>query len=148
MRAFIGVILIALLSACTVHWASEGTQAAAAKDQIVAATAAWAAAFNSRQPAWVTALYGDDAILLGTTGKTIATTPAAVAEYFNDMPKTPNVRVVWGEQHIRFFGDVAINSGNYTFTFPKGELPARYTLAFKYRDGRWMIIEHHSSRVP
>jgi len=127
---------------------SEGSTAAGAKDQVAAATAAWAAAFNSREPARVIALYGAEAILWGTTSKTIATTPAAVAEYFNDMPKFPNVRVAWGEQHIRVFGDLAVNTGYYTFTFPKGELPARYTLVFKYRDGKWLIVEHHSSRVP
>ena len=148
MRTFIGVMLITLLSSCAMHMGSVGPSAAGAKDQVAAATAAWAAAFNSREPARVTALYGADAILWGTTSKTIATTPAAVAEYFNDMPKFPNVRVVWGEQHIRIFGDLAVSTGNYTFTFPKGELPARYTLVFKYRDARWLIVEHHSSRVP
>jgi len=148
MRTFIGMFLIIVLSSCATHMGSEGSSAAGAKDQVAAATTAWAAAFNSREPVRVTALYGTDAILWGTTSKTIATTPAAVAEYFKDMPKTPNVRVVWGEQHIRVFGDLAINTGHYTFTFPKGELPARYTLVFKYRDGKWLIVDHHSSRVP
>lgn len=146
MRVLFGVLLVTLLSSCATQIGSG--ESAAAKDQVAAATAAWAAAFNSREPAQVTALYGTDAILWGTTSKTIATTPAAIGDYFKDMPKTPNVRVVWGEQHIRVFGDLAINSGSYTFTFPKGEIPARYTLVFKYRDGKWLIVEHHSSRVP
>ena len=145
MRVLFGTLVVTLLTSCATQIGSGGT---AAKDEVAGATAAWAAAFNSREPARVTALYGPDAILWGTTSKTIATTSAAISDYFKDMPKTPNVRVVWGEQHIRVFEDLAINSGSYTFTFPKGELPARYTLVFKQRDGRWLIVEHHSSRVP
>ena len=148
MRAFLAVFLIALLSSCATQMGGSGTTAEGAKDQVAAATAAWAAAYNSREPARVNALYDPDAVFWVTTSKAISTTPAAIAEYFKDMPKTPNSRVVLGEQNIRVYGDVAINTGYYTFSLPKGTAPARFTFVFKYRDGRWLIVDHHSSRVP
>jgi uncharacterized protein (TIGR02246 family) len=144
MRVFLGALAIALLSSC----ATQGPTAANAKEEVAAATAAWVAAFNSREPGRITALYDADAILWGTSAKKIATTPVAVAEYFQDMPKTPNLRVVVGEQHIRIFGSLAINTGYYTFTFPKGEVASRFTFVFRHRDGKWMIVDHHSSRIP
>jgi uncharacterized protein (TIGR02246 family) len=149
MRNILTVLLIAFTTSCAMQpKESEAVIAARAKDQVVAATAAWAAAFNSRDPSRITLLYDLNAVFWGTTAKTLATTPAAIAEYFKDMPTTPNLRVALGEQNIRVFGDMAINTGSYTFSFPKGEIPARYTFVFRFHDGRWWIVEHHSSRVP
>ncbi len=148
MRIFLGMLLIALLSSCATQNGSGSSTASNAKDQVAAATAAWAAAYNSRDPARITALYDPEAVFWGTTAKTIASTPAAVAEYFKNSPKTPNSRVVLGEQNIRVFGDLAVNTGYYSFSLTIGNSPARYTFVFKYRDGKWMIIDHHSSRIP
>jgi len=149
MRNILAVLLIALTASCSTQpKESEATISARARDQVAAATAAWAAAFNSRDPSRITLLYDLNAVLWGTSAKTLATTPAAIGEYFKDMPATPNLRVALGEQHIRVFGDMAINTGNYTFSFPKGEVAARYTLVFRFHDGKWWIVEHHSSRVP
>ena len=148
MRKFIGALLVLLLSSCATHKESDEVIAARARDQVAAATAAWAAAFNSRDAARITALYDLNAVLWGTTAKTLATTPAAIAEYFKDAAKMPELRVAFGEQNIRVFGDMAINTGSYAFRFPKGEVSARYTFVFRFHDGRWHIVEHHSSRLP
>jgi len=55
-------------------------------------------------------------------------------------------------QRIRVYGDIAINSGSYSFSQLRDgrtlATPARFTMVFRNRDGRWMIVEHHSSRVP
>ena len=150
MRNFLAVLSVVFLSSCATQMGSGTT--ANARDQVAAATAAWEAAFNSREPARVTSLYDQDAVLWGTVAKTLNTTPAAIADYFKGMPKNPTGRVAFGEQNIRVFGDFAINSGNYTFSGVQDGKPtsvsARYTLVFKQRDGKWMIIDHHSSRVP
>jgi hypothetical protein len=53
---------------------------------------------------------------------------------------------------VRVLGDVAINSGAYTFTAQRigqpDPRPARFTLTYRLRDGRWLIVDHHSSSVP
>jgi hypothetical protein len=97
-------------------------------------------------------VYDSDAVFWGTTAKTVAANPAAVAEYFKDAPKSPNARVTFGEQHIRVYGDVAVNTGYYTFSNVRDgqpvSVPARFTMVFRNRDGKWLIVAHHSSRMP
>jgi len=149
MRVLVVALLVSLFSACATGTSVRGTDG---KDQVAAATAAWRAAYDSRDPVRITAMYESDAVLWGTTAKTVAANPAAVAEYFKDAGKRPNARVVFGEQHIRIFGDVGINTGYYTFSDVRDgqtvSVPARFTMAFRNRDGKWLIVAHHSSRVP
>jgi uncharacterized protein (TIGR02246 family) len=97
-------------------------------------------------------MYDADAVLWGTTAKTVAANPAAIVEYFKDAAKRPNARVIFGEQHIRVYGDVAVSTGHYTFSDVRDgqavSRPARFTMVFRNRDGRWRIVGHHSSEVP
>jgi len=149
MRVLYGVLLVSLLSACATSTGGGGT---GGKDQADTATAAWRAAFNSRDPARITAMYDSDAVLWGTTAKTVAPNPSAIAEYFRDAAKRPNARVTFGEQHLRVYGDVAVSTGYYTFSDVQDgkevSRPARYTMVFRNRGGKWLIVAHHSSRVP
>jgi uncharacterized protein (TIGR02246 family) len=149
MRVLFGLLLVALLSACATTTGGVGT---GGKDQVAAATAAWRAAYDSRDPARITAMYESDAVLWGTTSKTVAPNPSAIADYFKDAGKRPNARVAFGEQHIRVYGDVAVNTGYYTFSDVQDaqtvSRPARFTMVFRNRDGKWLIVGHHSSRVP
>ena len=149
MRFLYGVLLIALLSACA---ANPGSGVSSSRDQVVAATAAWRAAYDSRDPSRITGMYDSDAVLWGTSSKTVAANPAAIAEYFKDAGKRPNARVTFGEQHLRVYADVAVNTGHYTFSDVRDgkeiSTPARFTIVFRNRDGKWLIVAHHSSRVP
>ena len=64
----------------------------------------------------------------------------------------PELKVTFGEQLIRVYGDTAVNTGYYTFSYVKdGEartLPARYSFTFVKDGGNWMIVDHHSSAMP
>ena len=149
MRILFGMLFVALLSGCATRPGSGGT---AGIEQVSAATAAWRAAYDSRDPARITGMYSPDAVLWGTTAKTVAANPAAIGEYFKDAGTRPNARVTFGEQHIRVYGDVGVNTGYYTFSNVQAgqatSTPARFTLVFQNRDGRWLIVAHHSSRIP
>ena len=148
MRYLFPVLLAALTFGCAT---SPGGGAGAA-EQVASATSSWRAAYDSRDASRITALYDADAVLWGTTAKTVAASPAAVAEYFKDAATRPNARVAFGEQNVRVYGDVAVNTGYYTFSdLRDGQVvqrPARYTLVFRNREGRWLIVGHHSSLVP
>ena len=125
----------------------------AVQKEVVAATASWAEAFNARDARRIAALYADDAVFWGTISPTIRTTPEAVLEYFtNSTTKRPDLRIAIGEQHVRVYGDTAINSGYYTSRNVQDEqeiiTPMRFTFVFHRRGGRWMIVSHHSSRMP
>jgi uncharacterized protein (TIGR02246 family) len=126
--------------------------AATAEEQVTAATEAWVAAYNSRDPERVLSLYETDAVLWGTTSPTLRHTPAARRDYFSNMPQRPGARVALGEQHVRVFGELAVNSGTYTFTNQHDgkltESPARFSFTYHFQNGRWMIVDHHSSAVP
>jgi len=149
MRVLFVALFVALLSACAT---GTGVVGSVAQAQVAAATTAWRAAYDSRDPARITATYDADAVFWGTTAKTVAANPEAIAEYFKDAPKNPNARVAFGEQHIRVYGDVAVNTGYYTFSNVRDgqtvSIPARFTMVFRNRDGKWLIVAHHSSRVP
>lgn len=140
MRNLSTLLLIVWVTGCGTISANRSDSA---KQHVAEATAAWVAAYNSRDPARITSMYDPEAVFWGTTAKRIAANPAAIAEYFKDAGKNPAARVTLGEQHIRIYGDVAINTGYYTFSNP-----ARYTFVFRNRNGKWLIVDHHSSRVP
>jgi uncharacterized protein (TIGR02246 family) len=48
--------------------------------------------------------------------------------------------------------DTAINTGVYRFTLTKDgkqqQVRARYTYVYELRDGKWLIVNHHSSAMP
>jgi uncharacterized protein (TIGR02246 family) len=148
MRVLLGSLLVALLSAC----ATSTVGVPGKDDAAINATAAWSAAYNSRDPARIAAMYDSDAVLWGTTAKKVAPNPVAIAEYFKDADKRPNAKVTFGEQHLRVYGDVMVSSGYYTFSDVRDgkdvSRAARYTMVFRNRNGKWLVVAHHSSVVP
>jgi uncharacterized protein (TIGR02246 family) len=121
--------------------------------EIAAATRAWINAMNSHDPAQVTSLYASDAVLWGTRSATLRDNPGAISEYFNALRTVdPSYKVVLGEQHIRIYNDIAINTGTYSFSESRDGKenlrPSRFTFVYRNHNGRWMIIEHHSSALP
>lgn len=148
MRVLFSAILLFFLNAC----ASVPADEQATRDQIAAATKAWQAAYDSRDPKNIVSMYDTEAVLWGTAAKTIAPNPTAIWEYFKGAAARPNARVVIGEQHIRVFGETAFSSGYYTFSdVREGQVvprPARFTLVFHKNSGKWLIVAHHSSAMP
>jgi len=121
-------------------------------EDIDAATQAWVAAYNSRDPKQIVALYAPDAVFWGTGSPILRDTPEAIAEYFSGEPSRPNGRVEIGGHRVRVWGDVAASTGSYTFTDVRNgqtiQRPARFSFVYRRVNGRWMIVDHHSSAVP
>lgn len=153
MRALLGLLLVGLLSACATTGGGGGP---GERDQVAAATQAWIDAMGSHDPARVAALYAPDAVLWGTTSPTIRDNPAAIRDYFNLLTRVPpDYKGILGEQRIRIYGDIAINTGTYTFVGPARDAagnpirrPSRFSFVYRKRDGHWLIVDHHSSAVP
>jgi uncharacterized protein (TIGR02246 family) len=123
------------------------------KEDVAAATQAWADAMTSHDVDRVLALYDSEAVLWGTRSPTLRDTPAALREYFNILRTVPpSYKAALGEQRIRIYGDMAISTGTYTFSEVRdgNEIPrpARFSFVYRNRDGRWLIVDHHSSAVP
>jgi uncharacterized protein (TIGR02246 family) len=123
------------------------------RNEVAAATQAWANAMTRHDIDGVLALYDPEAVLWGTRSPTLRADPARLREYFNVLRTVPpSYKAVLGEQRIRIYGDIAINSGSYTFSEVRDgkEIvrPARFSFVYRNRDGRWLIVDHHSSAVP
>ncbi len=151
MRAFGAILIAVFIGACAGAGDSRDDGSRRSRE-VAEATAAWVAAYNSRDPARITALYDSEATFWGTTSATVRADPAAIADYFKDAGKRPDARVAITDQQIRVIGDTATSAGTYTFTdMREGRSvtnPARFTFVFRDRGGRWVIAHHHSSRVP
>src|SRR5262245_18385352 len=97
--------------------------------------------------------YAKDAVLWGTLSPTIRSDPAALKAYFvGAFQALPKAIVKFGDQLIRVYGNTAVNSGYYTFSYTKdGEtksIPARYSFTYVKDGNDWKIVDHHSSAVP
>jgi uncharacterized protein (TIGR02246 family) len=128
-------------------------QMAQANQEIAGAAAKWAAIFVDDNPDSILALYDDGAVLWGTLSPTLLVGKPEVRGYFERAYKAlPGHKVAFGKQVIRVYGEIAINSGYYTFSYLKDgqtrSIPARYSFVYRKRDGNWMIVDHHSSAMP
>jgi uncharacterized protein (TIGR02246 family) len=137
---------IVTLGLASTAWASD-------KEDVAATAAKWADAFRASTPDRIVALYDREAVLWGTLSPTRRDGPEAIRDYMvNAFKALPDHKVSFGDQLIRVYGNSAINTGYYTFTYNKdGEsksLPARYSFVYVKRNGQWMIVDHHSSAMP
>ena len=150
MRVLAALLVTGLLAGCTGSHALRGDEASQ-KQQVMDAANAWVAAYNSRDPARIAAMYEPDTVFWGTTSTTIRTTPAEVFDYFRNAAQRPNARVAITDQHVRIAGDMAFSAGSYTFSNTTDgkstSEPSRFTFVFRQRDGQWKLVHHHSSRV-
>ena len=139
-------LLLVLVGIAPMAWAGD-------KEDVAAATAKWAEVFTDDNPDPILALYDTEAVMWGTLSPTRRDNPEAIRDYFVKAFKAlPGHKVTFGDQLIRVYGNTAINTGYYTFSFVKdGEaksLPARYSFVYVKRNGAWKIVDFHSSKMP
>ena len=123
-----------------------------AKTQIIALFDQWNNSLATGNPEKVAENYAPDAILIPTVSNKIRHDRHEIADYFvHFLELTPKGVLV--ESNVRIFGDIAINSGSYDFNVVKegkdAVVKARFTFVYrKGPDGKWLIVEHHSSAMP
>ena len=112
----------------------------------------WNEALQTCEPDNMLKLYAEDAILLPTLSNQVRHNHEEIRDYFVAfMKKKPFGEIK--ESNVRIFGDLAINSGVYTFQLTddsgdRSEAWVRFTYAYRFQDGEWRIVEHHSSLMP
>ena len=111
----------------------------------------WNSALKTGNPDNVVSCYAEDAILLPTVSARVRHNREEIRDYFVFfLAKKPVGKIT--EQNIRIYGDIAINSGLYTFTLIDGgittNVAARFTFVYRKQKNSWQIIEHHSSILP
>jgi len=118
------------------------------KEEILSLFDEWNNALQTGDPKAVAALYETNAILLPTVSNQVRHNHEEIEDYFvHFLAKGPQGKI--DEANVRTFGDLAINSGVYTFSFKNGStVQARYSYVYRWNGQRWLIIEHHSSQMP
>lgn len=143
------LFLLCVLAAPSAH---AGIGGLAEEQEIQQATAAWVEAYNARDAVRIAALYAPDATFWGTRSDALRITPREIAAYFEESVANPTLRVTIDQQSIRVYGDVAFNAGTYTVSDRKSaeevKTPGRFSFVFNKRNGQWLIVHHHSSRMP
>ena len=145
--------LLRVTSVCLAVALSALPAAADPKEEVTAASARWASVFAENNPDTILALYAKDGVLWGTLSPTVRSDPAAVRAYFvGAFNALPQAKVAFGDQLIRVYGNTAVNTGYYTFSYVKdGEtksIPARYSFTYVKDGDAWKIVDHHSSAMP
>jgi uncharacterized protein (TIGR02246 family) len=133
------------LLASTPLWA-DATQ------DVEAATRQWITAFNRKNAKEIVALYAQDAVFFGTSSGVLRDKPDLVWDYFKGIADLGDATIETGEHRVQVFGNVAVNTGYYTRSSKQNgkvvQNPARFTFVYQLREGKWMIVTHHSSALP
>lgn len=112
----------------------------------------WKSAVESGNVDAIMGLYDRSAVMISTFMQKPMTRRAQIKDYYKQVVKNPDVHVEIEETHPRVYGAAAVNSGRYTLSYTQdGEpvsIPARFSFTYVQKDGKWIIVDHHSSRVP
>lgn len=153
-KTVILLIMVALLGACAggqrTRTASAATAARSTSEaEIAALFDRWNQSLQTGDPHKVVANYAERSILLPTVSNKPRLTPTEREDYFHHfLAKRPSGKI--DLRQIDISGDMAVDSGLYTFTFAEtGEVVSgRYTFVYKWDGEQWLIISHHSSVMP
>ncbi len=131
--------------------AAQGCEAVT-QEQVAALFDRWNASLQTKNPDEVVSNYASDAVLLPTVSNKPRTNHEEIRDYFvHFLEKSP--KGVINTRAINIGCNTAYDVGTYTFTVTgadgkTSEVAARYTYIYEPRDGKWLIVHHHSSAMP
>ncbi|WP_371421881.1 SgcJ/EcaC family oxidoreductase [Tardiphaga sp.] len=137
----LGLALVISLAIATVAAAGPADEANAVIDQ-------WSATYSANDREALVDLYAPDAILLGTTSPMISEGREAIKKYFQDLPGSGRKNSIVERRTIVLDQNSVVETGFYNFaraTENDTPRPSRFTMVVVKREGRWMILHHHSS---
>ena len=119
------------------------------ESEIAALFDRWNQSLQTGNPLEVVANYAERSILLPTLSNTPRLTPGEKEDYFVSFLQNQPSGVIDLRQ-ITINGDMAVDSGIYTFTFGKTgqKVQARYSFTYQKQGDQWLIVSHHSSGMP
>ncbi|WP_202971138.1 SgcJ/EcaC family oxidoreductase [Saccharothrix sp. ALI-22-I] len=110
----------------------------------------WNKALATLDPQKVADLYAPDAVLLPTLSNNVRSDRAEIVDYFEHfLENKPQGEIL--ERHVKVLGsNSAIDTGTYRFTLGKdgSKVDARYAYVYEKVNGKWLIVNHHSSAMP
>lgn len=149
-----GPLSLALLVAAGPAVASTVNKACpvATEEAVAAQFDRFNAAWATKSPDTVSALFAPDATLLATVSNAERTTPAAIRDYFVSFLKGEPVGRI-DSSTIIIDCNTAKRSGNWTVNMKNAngervDVPARYSFTYKWDGKDWKIQHLHSSVRP
>lgn len=133
--------------------AAAAACAKATPEALDAQFAKFNAAWATKNPDTVTALFDDDAVLLATIAARPRTDAAGIRDYFVSFLKGSPVGKI-DTSTIKHGCNWAFRAGTWTVTLTdaatgaKTDVKARYSFLYQYEDGQWKIEHLHSSVLP
>ncbi|MEA5571072.1 SgcJ/EcaC family oxidoreductase [Calothrix sp. UHCC 0171] len=111
----------------------------------------WNNSLRTRNPDIVVSNYAKNAILLPTLSNHWRTSSTEIREYFVKFLENHPIGKI-DNRIIKLNCNSVIDTGFYTFTFTthgkKKTVLARYSFVYEYMNGKWLIVSHHSSKMP
>ncbi|WP_197289080.1 SgcJ/EcaC family oxidoreductase [Nocardia sp. NRRL S-836] len=141
-----------LVTGCATSAATTSEEQRPSTEQIRALFADWNAALATGDAQKVADRYAPNAVLLPTVSNRVRSTRAEIVDYFEHfLQNRPSGQVL--DSHVAVLdADDAIDAGTYRFALTRNGQPAtvdaRYTFVYEKVDGRWLIVNHHSSAMP
>jgi uncharacterized protein (TIGR02246 family) len=121
--------------------------------QVAALFDRWNKALETKNPDAVIANYAADATLLPTVESGPLIGPVQIRPYFvHFLESSPSGAI--DKRVIHIGCNIAYDIGLYTFTVAGAapgshdQIHARYSFIYAPDHGRWLIVHHHSSKVP
>ncbi|MEZ2148040.1 SgcJ/EcaC family oxidoreductase [Bradyrhizobium sp. DN5] len=128
--------------------ASAATAVAGPAEEANAVIDRWSATYGANDRDALVGLYASDAILLGTTSPVISEGTEGIRKYFKDLPGSGRKNTIVERRTIVLSETSVVGTGFYNFARAAENdtpRPSRFTMVLAKRDGRWMIVHHHSS---
>jgi uncharacterized protein (TIGR02246 family) len=157
-KSILGAAGLAGVAALVAGCSSAPAQPAAKADekpaaaQIQALFADWNAALATGDPEKVADRYAPNAVLLPTVSNQVRSTRAEIVDYFVKFLKSKPSGTILDSHVAVLNADDAIDAGTYRFALTQDGKPttvdARYTFVYEKIDGKWLIVNHHSSAMP
>lgn len=147
MRLLAAILLaVSTTGLCQTAWAGS-------EEEVHSRFLQWIATFNSHDADHLSQLYDQDARLLSTGGSEKPLDGReTIRVYFIPFMKRGDSVVFDHDDAVKIVGNIGIETGYYHFNiYPDGKPDvwvSRYTFVLEKKDGNWMIVHHHSSRVP
>ncbi len=109
----------------------------------------WNDDVKSGDPKRVVENYAADSILVPTVSNKVRRTAAEKEDYFDHfLANRPSGAIDFSD--IELGCNMAVDSGLYTFTYGATgqKVQARYSYTYRWENGEWKIVSHHSSGMP
>ena len=143
------VAAVLALAACVVVWAQAEKSAdenAKVQAELIAMERQWLAAEVSGDVAALDKMYADDFIGTGPGGNILYKDDVVPPAEYQGRGRFPNATLK--ESVVRVYGTTAVVMGLVGIESPTQPGQMRFTKVYLKRDGRWICVAAHLSRVP